>query len=394
MYTAQGLLCAFLAITLFASGEAVTVTLNPTETQYVKVGQTLTLNFELDVKIQFILKGQVSWFHKDREGNEHKISTQANLEAGQSPEEYQLEFNAEDFIKGSLILLNVQDKTDGEYILKAFEQGAVVHEASVQVSVLHNIEKIELIFEGNEVPITEVVDTVYEAEFKNAKSFVTCTTYGSNPHAALELYMDETLLNPDQVLDIQDPTSTRASPSYKCSITAHIRFLPKHKKLKCVAKVQIPDTVANDFASAEASINLHIISVTPLISCRNKTAVLMDRFVELKCDVSSQKPIKHLYWEVGYNNEIEILYPGNKTADLTEVRIEGDDENKVVTLDIYEAQSRHFDSYFYLIVESTDGKIYKEPVFLRQANGSGVVRPVGLVLVISCLIGLISKWMV
>ncbi|XP_050419401.1 uncharacterized protein LOC126832600 [Patella vulgata] len=394
MYTAQGLLCAFLAITLFASGEAVTVTVTPTETQYVKVGETQTLNFVLDVKIQFILKGQVSWFHKDKEGNEHKISTQASLETGISGNEYQLEFNAEDFIKGSLILLNVQDKTDGEYILKAMEQGAVVHQASVHVSVLHNIEKIELIFEGSEEPITEAVDATFEAEVKSGNSFVTCTTYGSNPHAALELYMDETLLAPDQALDIQDSASTRASPSYKCSITAHIRFLPKHKKLKCVAKVKIPDTVANDFANAVASINLHIISITPLISCRNKTAVLKDRFVELKCDVSSQKPIKHLYWEVGYNNEIEILYPGNKTADLTEVRIEGDEENKIVTLDIYEAQTRHFNSYFYLIVESTDGKIYKEAVFLRQVNGSGVVRPVGLVLFISCLIGLISKWMV
>ncbi|ESP01540.1 hypothetical protein LOTGIDRAFT_238272 [Lottia gigantea] len=263
----------------------------------------------------------------------------------------------------------------GEYICRAGEA-----EGSVEVTVVKDVNHVELRIGDNPPVIGEEINP-YEAEFIKHKTNIECTAFGSFPAAHIELYLGTDKIEPESNLNTK-----LIGTEYKSAIVARKTLYPKHsgKKLRCVASVHLPPETPLQPVEKESSIPLHIITLVPLITCKNKTASMKDKYVNLECDVSAEKPMRSLFWKLGYNNQ--YIYPGNKTADFDEVtveEIEGNDKNKRVTLSIYKMKKEHFNSIFYLIVEDNSGEIYQEPVYISQYYSSGLIlRPCLLTLLI------------
>lgn len=366
------------------------VTIQPHPSK-VKEGESYTLICQTRVEISDIINTELRWSRKSGE-----VLSDGN---GAVNGNYSIaaEYNRDEVMTSNLTILKIAPRNDGEYIcqkrLKMSGKFQNMGQDETNLVVLQDVTELTL----------TVGSTIVTGEDKNLTinipaigQSVKCKAKGSNPKPMLHIYMDGKDMQKDWKL--QDISNFNQVPSgEKEGVRSHttelvaeegtlLRKSDESKLIRCTAEVP-----GSDFP--QKAVEAHItVAYDPEFDCKNRTAIVNDRYVKLECHIKAYPPIKGHLWK---DADMKITSADNNgTVEYTQTHT-SDGEEFHTTLTIERVLKRHFNTTFFLEVITEDNKKHTHPLRLIEKHWtSAASRPYLTLLMYSSvtILTMLSHW--
>ncbi|XP_052830250.1 uncharacterized protein LOC106872046 isoform X1 [Octopus bimaculoides] len=356
-------------ISMFAAAKADDKLLIRPHPMTVKEGQSFKLVCELHLEsMSNLLKNALVWKH-----NNEKLTFNERVE-GEFNETYKVNTTVvitPIVYTSELEILKVSPSNDGNYTCESHKKVAnnfqVFNKAVTDIVVLQDIGELVLTVGTTEITAKNSGLRVNIPE--TGQKFV-CRTRGSNPKPIIHFYLDgKDMKNEWEPADIS--SYVRVTSGAKSGVRSHsselvaegkvlIKKSNKVRSLSCTAEME-----GSAFKVKTVTANISF-AFDPQFTCKNKSAILNDRYVTLECEVEANPPITKHAWRYG---DVSVVEPNNETVEYTQSEEVVDGVHRV-TLTIDKVLKRHFNTTFFLEVETEDNKVHTHPVRLTEKQWS------------------------
>lgn len=360
-----------------------------------KEGQSYTLECTTGVNITEVLVTRLRWTRKVRDKTV-SIAEGNNL----LDRSYKLKYVLTEgmVMVSNLTIISVAPMNDGEYICEKQKQLTkdfqTIDQDETNLVVLQDVTELTLTI-GSKMVTPEDKDLT--VNIPAIGQSVKCKAKGSNPKPMLHIYLDGKDMQKEW--NLQDISNFNEVVSgAKAGVRSHttelvaeegtlLRKSDESKLIKCTAEVP-----GSDFP--RKTVEAHItVAYDPEFDCKNRTAVVNDRYVNLDCHIKAYPPIKDHLWK---DADMKISSADNNgTVEYTQTHTSNGEEYHT-TLTIEKVTRRHFNTTFFLEVITEDNKRHTHPVRLIEKHWtSAASRPylaVRMLSSVAILAMLFSNW--
>ncbi|VDI69067.1 Hypothetical predicted protein, partial [Mytilus galloprovincialis] len=266
---------------------------------YVFVGDRPEYTCSVNANVHFLIENPLKWERIKHDGSTLLISQLATVQPGLE-HEYSVESKSTDNEVSFTLNFSqgVKKNYDGQWRCVLYDKfNILLAERKVEIHVIQLFDRMAFQLGNTTNDLLGIKPFPLSLEEGSYNSV--CKTWGSNPAAAVKIYLDNTELIGNPQVAVVDTNDTGPPNVYNVEKrnTINLFSSDKNKILKCMSVVY-NDTVMNE----DISFKLHIYKheeANPVIKCENVSAFNGDRHVSLTCYIKLDgiRCGDNIYWE-------------------------------------------------------------------------------------------------